>query len=459
MKHIYIIMYSSIIMHCIGMNAQLRSGYFMDNNITRNDINPAMHSDSSYWSLPILGNTHAEIQSSIGLKSILFDNGKGGLTTFMTDGTISKPDLMEAVGNGVKTNADATVTLINIGNALNAQRFQTFSASIKTKGHLFLNSDLFDMMKDIENRNYILGNSSIDIKTMLELSYGESWKLDERLTVGAKFKLLLGLLNANIKMSQIHADISTSNSWIANGRAVANMSGITFSKELKQYDSYSGEYEQVSNFKLNDFGIHGIGTAIDLGIIYKLDPKTTVSAAITDLGFISWNSRKAENNGDYFLFEGFQNTSYHKPDGNSIGSQWDAIHDDLMDMMHLKDGGRHTFTQMPGATITAGMEYDMRDYARVVIGTLLTHRQQGDYSWTEIRVSGVTTPFKETPLDISISPAFSTFGVSLGLMATYKPSARTTIFLGSDHIFTKVNPQLIPNDLNGGLCFGMSLQM
>lgn len=456
--HIYIlIMCSLLTAHSVTSSAQLRSGYFMESYNARNNINPAMHSDSSYWYIPVLGHTEVSMQSTIGLGNILFDNGKGGLYTFMTDGTISKAELMDAVGSGVKTNTSATLTLANIGRRLSNTRFQTMGAAIKINGKAFIDKDLFDVMKDIENRDYRLSGSSIDVSAMLELSYGEARKINDHLTAGAKAKLLLGLINAQIKMGQTNIDMAASDQWTASGIAVANISGGSFKNETKQYDANTGTYEQVKDMRFDKFGINGIGVAIDAGISYKTDESWTLSAAVTDLGFVSWfNNRRAENHGDTFIFNGFQNTSYNKDDGYSVDDQWDAIHDDLMDLIHLEEKGKKNLTRMLGATFTLGAEYDIRDYADMTLGALLTHRQDGDYSWTEARINGTYTPQK-LPLSIAISPAISTFGVSLGMIATVSPSKNTTLFLGSDHLFLKVNPQMIPTGMNGNIMLGMTM--
>lgn len=458
MRHIYIsIMCSFLMAHSIISSAQLRSGYFMESYNARNILNPAMHSDSSYWYIPVLGNTEVSMQSTIGLSDILFDNGNGGLYTFMTDGTISKADLMDAVGNGVKANTNAMLTLANIGRRLSSTRFQTIGATIKINGKAFINKDLFDVMKDIENRDYRLSGSSIDLNTILEFSYGEARKINDRLTIGAKAKLLLGLINAQVKMGQTNIDIASSDQWSASGIAVANISGGSFKNETKQYDANTNTYEQVKDMRFDKFGINGIGVAIDAGISYKTDESWTLSAAVTDLGLVSWfNNRRAENHGDTFIFNGFQNTSYNKDDGYSVDDQWDAIHDDLMDLIHLEEKGKKNLTQMLGATLTAGAVYDIKEYADMMLGAMLTHRIDGKYSWTEIRVNG-TYMHPKLPLNIALSPAISTFGVSLGAMATYSPSKKTTIFIGSDHLFFKVNPQMIPTGLNGNVSLGMTM--
>lgn len=62
--------------------------------------------------------------------------------------------------------------------------------------------------------------------------------------------------------------------------------------ELEEENGY------ITDLDYNSFGISGYGAGIDLGASYQLMKNLTLSAAILDLGFISWgksNSQVAES--------------------------------------------------------------------------------------------------------------------------------------------------------------------
>lgn len=440
--------------------SQIRSGYFMNTYIMSHEINPALQPDSGYMSIPVLGYTYMNMQSTIGLSDILFETADGTMTTFMSKGSIDKEALMDKIGNGVKANATSQLTLLSMGQRINRWRYWTANLSIKAKANTWISKGLFDCMKDIENRDYNIGDVKCRATAYAELSFGESSHWTEQLDIGGKIKLLVGLMNADANVSGLKLNTKGNNEWTVNGTTKTNIAGLKYTTEEKEYESRPGTYHQVNGIKFAGLKPCGIGFAIDLGMAYKIEDRWTLSAAVSDFGFITWtNNNRAQNTETSFRFGGFHDIEAEKGEENSLKNQWNRISDSLTDLVHLEESGKKTYTQMLGATFTAGAEYDMSSFTGIKLGALLTHRLNGSFSWTELRANGIYTFNDTLPLDISISPAFSTFGVSLGLMATYKPSARTTIFLGSDHIFTKVNPQLIPNDLNGGLCFGMSLQM
>lgn len=457
--YIYIIMCIA----CMTPNkssAQTRTGYFLDHYALSHEINPAFQPDSGYMSLPLLGNTVIGIQSTAGLDAILFEQPDGTLTTFMSKGTISKQDLMDKIGNGMKTNATAKLTLLSIGQRINKWRYWTASLSIKTDVNTWVPKGLFDCMKDIENRDYNIGDIKGRATTYAEIAIGESSHWTERLDIGGKVKLLVGLMNADVKARRLRLNTKEENIWTVNGMAETNVAGLKYTTEEKEYDSRPGTYHQVDGVKLNGVKPCGIGVAIDLGLTYKIEERWTLSAAITDLGFITWpGNHRAKNTETSFRFGGFHNIEVDKDEENSLKNQWDRISDDLMDLAHLEETGKKSHTQMLGATLTAGAEYDMSTFSNIKLGALLTHRLNGKFSWTELRANGTYTPNCKLPLSIAVSPAYSTFGVAIGMTGTISPSKNTTIFVGSDYLFFKVNPQMIPTGLNGNLSLGMTLKL
>lgn len=456
--YIYIIM-CTVCMAPNKSSAQTRTGYFIDSYALSHEINPALQPDSGYMSLPLLGSTNIGVQSTIALSDILFENADGSLTTFMSKGTISKAKLMEKVGNGAKTNADFKLTLLSMGKRITPDKYLTASMSIKSKAQTWLPKGLFDCMKEVENRNYNIGDVRGRATAYVELAAGMSMRKNEHLTIGAKTKLLVGLMNADVKVNGLCLNTSGDTEWMASGKAEVNVAGLNYTTEEKTYSKRPGTYQQVDGVKWDGLKPSGIGLAIDLGATYKLNNRWTFSAAITDLGLIAWTgNHKAQNAEDSFTFGGFHDVEVEKGDENSLKNQWNAISDDLKDLAHLEESGNNSHTQMLGVTFTAAAEYDLKDKVGMTLGTILTHRLDGKFSWTEMRINGTYIP-KHLPLSVALSPAISTFGVSLGMMATVSPSKNTTIFIGSDYLFFKVNPQMIPTSLNGNVSLGMTISL
>lgn len=456
--------YIYIICVAVGMTttarAQLRTGYFIDDYVMAHEINPAFQPDDNYMTIPVLGGTQMGISSSIGMGDILFEKTDGTLTTFMSKGTIAKNDLMDKVGNGVKMNANLHLNLFSMGRRISDDTFRTLGITLKADGAGFFSKGLFDCLKDIENKNYNIDNTGVKVSAYLEIAAGESRKLNDKITVGAKAKLLVGLMNANMNADNISLNTAGETTWTANAHATMNVSGMKYTTERKDYDSRPGSYEQVSDISIGGPGLHGMGLAIDGGITYKPNARWQLSAAITDLGFITWfSSHKAENNGETFSFNGFQNVEIEKNKDNSLKNQWDNLNDDLMDLVHLEDRGSHTYTKMLGATINAGALYNIDSNNRYKAGALLTGRVDGKYSWWEARVNAMAKPFAKTKLEFCISPNISTFGFGVGAMINYMAGNGFNIYLASDRLFATVNPQMLPTSLNGTVQIGAAIRI
>lgn len=458
--YIYIIMCIAVLT-AAKSEAQQRTGYFMENYDLRHEMNPAFQPDSSYWSLPVLGNTQVSMHSTMRMGDILYRTENGKLTTFMTKGTVSKAKLLDAVGSGMKAGADVQLTLLSMGQRVDNRRYRTASVSIKATAASWLPKSLFDCMKEMENRDYSISNTKAKSSLYMEVAAGESRRLSERLTVGAKAKLLLGLMNMNAELKNMHLDMTDDgNGWTASGRAQINVAGMKYKQGRKKYDSSDEYYDYVSGVDVQSPTLSGVGAALDAGVTYRVDDRLTLSAAVTDLGFIAWTANhRAVNKGEPFMFDGFKDVSIEDGSDKKLDKQWDEIHDDLMDLMNLEQRQHSTYTSMLGATVTVGAEYNLKEFCNSHIGTMLTHRVDGKYSWTELRLNGTATPIADVPLDVAVSPAYSTFGFSGGIMINYYPNKKLSLFLGSDCVFLKVNPQMIPTSMNGSLQLGLTFRM
>ena len=459
-KHIYILIMCIAAIAGTTARAQVKTGYFTDGYVMAHEMNPALQPESSYMTVPVLGGTQAGISSSIGMGDILFEKADGTLTTFMSKGTIDKGELMDKVGDGVRLNANARITLFGMGRRISDDTFRTLGVTLKTKADAFLPKGLFDCLKDIENKDYKIDGMGTKASAYLEIAAGESRKVNRIFSMGAKAKLIIGLVNANLQTDNIELNASSETAWTAHGHATMDVSGMRYKKEIKDYDGRQGGYEQVNGLRPGGFGIHGTGLAIDGGVTLKPDNHWTFSAAIIDLGFIAWfRSRKAENNGETFSFDGFKDIAVEKSDDNSLKNQWNSLHDDLMDLIHLEDKGNRILTEMLGATINVGALYHIDRQDKYRIGMLFNSRIEDKYSWWETRINAMAKPFAKTNIEFCISPHYSTFGMGIGAMVNYMSKSGFSIYLASDRLFTTVNPQMIPTSLNGAVQIGAAIRI
>ena len=191
--------------------------------------------------------------------------------------------------------------------------------------------------------------------------------------------------------------------------------------------------------------------------MYKLNDDWTFSASLLDLGFISWsNNVMAVNNGDSFVFDGFNDVAVSRDEGGEkLSDKTDKLADQFKDFAHLNDkgdqGGRTTGI---GATVNLGAEYTLPVYRKVKFGLLSSTRLHGDYSWTEGRLSANYSPLKW--LNGGVNVAVGTFATSMGWVLNIHPKGYN-FFIGMNHLLGKVSKQGVPLNSNASVALGMSV--
>jgi hypothetical protein len=196
--------------------------------------------------------------------------------------------------------------------------------------------------------------------------------------------------------------------------------------------------------------------AVDLGASYKLNDDWSFSAALLDLGFISWsNDLQARNISNTFEFDGFHDAEVAKSSNNSIKNQGEKYSDQLAEFAHLQDqgdkGGRTTGI---GASINLGAEYTLPVYRKLSFGLLSSTRFQGEYSWTEGRLSANWKPLGW--LNGGMSFGVGSFGVSAGWLLNIHPKG-FNFFVGMDHILGKQSKEGIPLSSKSSVNLGMNI--
>lgn len=437
-----------------------RTAYHTDGFIYNHDLNPALQPDSNYLSLPILGNTSVSLGSTMQMKDLFFylPGNYEHLTLFTTNGTISKSDLLNRVGSGMKSSSDARLTLLSIGKRLNNKHYQTIEASFRTQTSAYIPRAFFSMVKDVENGSYDIDGLSVNASAFFEASYGESVRLDDKWTVGGKAKILVGITNVNANVNNLNVNLDAQGNWTAQGDIRTEMSGFEYKSKTEKYSSRRNTdgtpmtYEMVNGVKKGEIGLNGLGIAIDAGAEYKMNEHWTFSASLRDLGFICWfKGNKAANSCERFEFAGFQNVS--KEGDNTLKNQWNVLKDDMIDMIHLEDKGFGNYTKMLNYTAEASAKYK---YSIFTAGLLLTSCVQSKATWLESRLNLGFVPYKD--IDIVVSPTYGTYGFSVGGMINYHHNGYH-VYIASDRLFYEVNRQYIPTSLNAAIQFGMALPL
>jgi outer membrane protein OmpA-like peptidoglycan-associated protein len=265
--------------------------YFMENAPLRHKLNPSFQPLSNfYFSLPIMGyNQFGFWNNSLTLKDVVYNNNKGeSIFFFHPDGDKNK--FYNQLRNNTLINFDTQLNLLGFGFRTGLS-YWTFDASLKVEGNVsipkgLMNLVLFGTKEQDKMNNFDLGSLGADVSAYGELALGYSREINDKWTVGGKVKFLSGIA----KLSMINKDFQLSagiDKWdiLADGTINAALPGNLYIDENLDSISYNTPEEIGEWLKPS-----GIGGAIDLGVEFKIIDQLTLSAAVTDIGFIRWKN-------------------------------------------------------------------------------------------------------------------------------------------------------------------------
>ena len=466
------ILASCMMVLAMGVSAQgFRSAYFLDGYVYRHEMNPAFMGERNYVAIPILGNMNIGAQSNVGLSNFIYKyNDPMGLysaTTFMHP-SVDANEFLGSLHDRNTINLNISMPVLSLG-FYKWGGFNTIGLNLRVNQNNNLPYGMFEFLKNgqtSETTKYHFEDLNVRGNAYMEMAFGHSREIDNKLTVGAKLKFLFGVANTNVNVNS--ADILMSDDkWMVRmqGEGDLSMKNTTFKTKAVDLKN-GGQRQKIDDIDVDSFSpMGGFGMGIDLGATYKMDALVeglTLSAAVLDLGFISWNHTiSGYNDGSVpFEFEGFKNIQVkddESGDGSkSLDDQFDDLKDDLENMYQFYDRGVVSKrTTALNATVNIGAQYVLPYYKKLSFGFLSTTHFNKPFTWTEGRFSANIAPIKW--LDASVNYGISTYGSSFGWVLNFHPKG-FNFFVGSDHMMFKVNPQFVPiHNLNANVTLGFNV--
>lgn len=433
----------------------LRTGYFLDGYAYKHKLNPAFGSDRGYFAIPVAGYATLGVESNLALSTFLYPTADGRLTTFLSP-DVSAEEFLSKIHNNNPLNVNTDISLISLGfNA--GKSFNTIDLSLKADVRANVPGAMFSWAKQYGN-TLDMSNFVLNADARLELAYGFSYKIGDWLRFGFKLKALAGLVKADYSMDKLTLTMNE-DKWMVDsyGKGYFRAPGIGLSADGEDGAISGLNMPSDYNVILDDFlKFRNLGAAVDLGISMDLIKYLTVSASVTDLGFIKWNDVTGIGSAESRLeYSGFENIGEEEV---TIGDQLSALGEEALEMISPKIMSEgETLTDMLSMTAHLGLEFRMPFWQRLSVGALGTYRFDGPYSWWEARGSVNLALFRW--LSFSGNYAYSSFGESYGAAVNLHPGG-INLFIGIDSFKPALNvtPQYVPIDnLNTNVAFGLNI--
>ncbi|MGM9870361.1 MAG: DUF5723 family protein [Muribaculaceae bacterium] len=425
----------------------LQSGYFDSNFMYRYRMNPAYGNDGKFFiAMPALGNLNATTQGNVGLDAFIY-NVNGKTTTFLNP-EVSASEFMSSIKdkNRVGANIDATILA---GGFKAFGGYNTVTLSARADVGVYIPKALLSLAKEgISNGAYNITNTGARAQAWAELAFGHSRNINKQWRVGGTLKFLLGGANMEAKFHSANIVLGQDN-WVGevNADLYSSVKGLTYKHDYN--DRTQRHY--VSGIDVDNTGLNGFGMGLDLGAVFTLNKDWEFSASLLDLGFIRWsNNMLATTHGPQTVVT----DKYTFGIGKNKNDDWDRFRDDLSMLYELDDagdqGGRTTGV---GVTMNLAAQYTFPLYRDLTFGLLNTSRFQGEYTWTDFRLSANVQPLKW--LSGGINLGVGTFGASFGWLINFKTRG-FNFFLASDRTPGKLAKQGVPLNSNINVSTGLN---
>ena len=192
---------ATIIAICASASAQqVNTLYYMQNVQERSDYNPAFQPiHGFYLDLPVLPNFRAGFgNNSLKLNDVLYNqriNGIDSTITFMHP-LADKNKFYDKLKKNTKISTGLTFNILNFGFRFKEKNYLTFGINEKIDVRGNLPKDVFKLLlygtDTIASRSFDFSKLGINATVYTEFSVGYSRELNDKWTIGAKAKDLMG---------------------------------------------------------------------------------------------------------------------------------------------------------------------------------------------------------------------------------------------------------------------------
>ncbi|MDR3217827.1 MAG: DUF5723 family protein [Dysgonamonadaceae bacterium] len=430
---------TGVLFLCCGMtfsvSAQyLRSSFLLSDHHYRMKLNPALLPGNGFFDIPVVGNFNFGVSSNALGSQDIIDAFSG------EDGDFTSDVLYDRLAESNRMNLSFNTDAISTG-WWKGDNFWSMNIGLRFDVGACEPKSMFTFMRDVKNNsnedweNYskTIENESLNLNAYTEIGLGYGRTVNEKLTVGARLKALLGMGNLNLEVDRIQIEtqrftnsINDPESWENGGTAKINIKA-KLESSLSGMNLTKDEEGVIDGFEYKGFGIAGYGGAIDLGASYRVLNNLTLSAAVTDLGFISWSKNGtniiSSETERYYTKENYQEF-LDAIEGSEL------INYDLFGFQH-EDQTKSRTTSLY-STIAVGAEYSFVNDI-FAVGLLSTTWMLKPETLTELTINGAIRPVSWFNMALSyslIQNGGSTFGAAVKL---------GPLFAGTDYMYLGEN--------------------
>ncbi|MGQ9620057.1 MAG: DUF5723 family protein [Bacteroidales bacterium] len=354
----FILLFFAILVR--AQNSQVM--YYM--NLPQNHLfNPALiPSNSFYFGLGITGIGIGEQNNFFNLSDILIPGSSDSLITFL------HPDYdIENFFKKLKRSnfiiPEADIQLFGLGFNTGKNTYVFLDLIERVNGNISLPGELIRLglngNEDFVGKTLNLNNLNAGVIYFREAGAGFSTIIREKLRLGVRAKIMFGIGCVSLDNRFLSLTVNDDFTHTFNADLMVNMSGpanVYFDADNNP-DSIVIDEDKLESpdFYLNT---RNAGMGIDIGAVYNITDRFSISAALTEIGYIKWKdmitNMKAESQ---FVFSGF-NVKDVVNGTKTFEELTDEMLDSLKNSLVITDD-KKPFTTFLTPCVTFGARYDI----------------------------------------------------------------------------------------------------
>lgn len=380
---------SIILSASYSMSAQqdFRTGYFLDGYLYRYQYNPAFWGEYSYFT-PAIGNSKVGFEWNTPINALLRSDGVyGSVFSHHVDWAEVAPVVPEKLNITNNASVQILSTGFWAGNTYN-----TISLAMRASLGVHTPASALKFIKvgaDDGTTSYDIDNFRARGNSYLEASYGISLPLSSWLTMGMRFKFLMGIAAMDMNVSASYQK-ALGDSWNVTSQGRLRMN-LPNSADLP-IDAYGRYVFDDLSMPKNPFhmfkgGLPGIGGSMDIGFSADFAQYFTVAIAANDLGVISWRNSLSANAIDSSVYTPSRDPGSEVKPVDQLVKAGYSLMDSFGFVDENVDFDRRRLEWL-AATFNSSLEFRLPFYQRMSIGLLGTTRLESKkIAWWEARAS------------------------------------------------------------------------
>lgn len=360
----------TVILTTVCINASSQNSqvlYYM--NLPQNHLlNPAFRpSNKVYIGLPAISGINLNINNNILNFKDIFTEGQPIDSIAILNEDFDVDRFLSEKSDYNFLRPEASVQVFGLGFSAGKDLYVFADYNIRVESNFLFPKDMFRMafyeQESLAGNSYDLSTLKTGIMAYNEIGVGFSKNITDKFRIGLKGKMLLGIYSARINTSEFAASIEDDYSQKWNADLQMDISGpvtIEWDEENLPSDLIfdDGRFESAKGIVKEILNTGNKGFGVDFGAVYDITDRLSVSAAVTDLGFMNWKK-------DILNVKGvsqFEFTGENIQDVYEGSSDFDEIVTAYMDS--LISSVTFTETNEPFSTklsygISAGVSYNL----------------------------------------------------------------------------------------------------